>query len=91
MESLGKIANTFWLSPEVTGIIELYAQKANISASDAVDQIIIQCSQMIVSGVVEEVTEKDVFEDINRELKNIYGKLDTIEKMNKIIYDELVE
>ncbi len=91
MESLGKIANTFWLSPEVTGIIELYAQKANISASDAVDQIIIQCSQMIVSGVVEEVTEKDVFEDINRELKSIDERLNSIEISTEKIYEATVD
>ena len=89
MDAVRKIANNFWLSPEVTGIIELYAQKADVSNSVALEQLITQCSQMVVTGVVEEVTEKDVFEDINRELEAINKKLDSLEGWQNVIYDKV--
>ena len=79
MKPQGRIADTYFLSPEVIGIIELYAQKAGVSNSVAVEQIISQCSRMAVTGVVEEVTEKDVFEDINGELQKIDARLSWIE------------
>ena len=90
MNASEKIGSTFWLSPEVTGIIELYAQKAGVSNSVAVEQIISQCSKMMVTGVVEEVTQKDVFEDINRELKAINDRLKTIEDSTDKIYEATV-
>ena len=85
MESQAKVAETYFLSPEVTAIIELYAQKANISASEALEKMIAQCSQMVVTGVVEEVTEKDVFEDINNELLVIDHRLKEIEQNTRKI------
>ncbi len=62
----------------------------NVSNSVAVEQIVSQCSRMMVTGVVEEVTEKDVFEDINRELKAINSKLETIDLNVSEIYEEVV-
>ena len=85
-----RVAGTYFLSPEVTAIIETFAQKANISASEALDRIIVQCSKMAITGVVEEVTEKDVFEDINRELNTINDRLKGIEESTDKIYEATV-
>ena len=45
---------------------------------------------MVVTGVVEEVTEKDVFEDINRELGAINDRLKTIGESTDKIYKATV-
>ena len=90
MKSQAKVAETYFLSPQVTAIIELYAQKANISASEALEKMITQCSQMVVTGVVEEVTEKDVFEDINKALKRIDNRLTVIDMNLNEIYEVTV-
>ncbi len=79
MKPQAKIASTYWLNPDVAAIIEDYAQGANISVSEALDRMIIQCSQAMITGVVEEVTEKDIFEDINGELQKIDARLSWIE------------
>ncbi len=89
MKPQAKVMGSYLLSPEVTAIIEVFAQKANISASEAIDRMIIQCSQMVVTGTVEEVTEKDVFEDINKELEAINKKLDGLEEWQNVIYNEV--
>ena len=74
-----KVAIPLFLDPATIATIESYAQNRGISQGEAVGEILLKCSQMMVTGVVEEVTEKDVFEDINRELKKIDARLSWIE------------
>ena len=62
MNLQGKTMVSVFLSADTLGIIEVYAKKAYISESEAIDRLITQCAKMVVTGVIEEVTEKDVFE-----------------------------
>ena len=79
MKPQGKIMTSFLLSQPVLDSVVHAAYETGISQSEIIEKIILQWSQMTVTGVIEEVTEKDVFEDINRELQKIDARLSWIE------------
>ena len=89
MSQDGKMMLPLFLDPGTVATIESYAHNRDISQGEAVDEILLKCSQMMVTEVVEEVTEKDVFEDINKELKAINKKLDGLEEWQNVIYNEV--
>ena len=85
-----KIMASFLLPQPVLDLVVRIAHKAGVSQSETMEKIITEWSQMAVSGVVEEVTEKDVFEDINKELKDINDRLKSIGESTEKIYKATV-
>ena len=90
MKRQGKIMSNYFLDPIAVGIIEHMAQKLEVSASEAVETIVKEFSKITLKKQAQGGTEKDVFEDINRELKAINGKLETIDLNVCEIYEEVV-
>ena len=79
MDSQAKVAETYYLAPQTVDLINTFAQEKQMPRSQAIEVLILTASQIAITGVVEEVTEKDVFEDINKELEKIDGRLSRIE------------
>ena len=89
MNQSGKIMTSFLLSQNVLDYVVRISHGAKVSQSEMMEKIITEWSQMAVTGVVEEVTQKDVFDDINRELKGIHERLKSIDEWQEHIYDEV--
>ncbi len=79
MKRQGKIMSNYFLDPIAVGIIEHMAQKLEVSSSEAVETIVKEFSKITLKRQAQGGTEKDVFEDINGELKGIDDRLRRIE------------
>ena len=82
--------SNYFLDPIAVGIIEGMAQKLEVSASEAVETIVKEFSKITLKRQAQGVTEKDVFEDINREVTTINKRLNSIEKSVEKIYEATV-
>ncbi len=82
--------SNYFLDPIAVGIIEGMAQKLEVSASEAVETIVKEFSKITLKRQAQGVTEKYVFEDINREVTTINKRLNSIEKSVEKIYEATV-